>query len=617
MPIESSVTKPSDLNVLYPENGDLKAVGPQHFRNLKTALKYLNTTPGTSELGHISDVTGAVATTVQEKLRGWAELEADFGAAGDGTTDDTAAIQLAANSGKRVRLRHGSTYKVTSTITCTTDGFGLVGDGSQTFYMPSANWTNTAISNVPPNGSTTVCLFRITNYPTLTLMNNILLKDFKIQSQVSDGRYLVAIWAAYINNFKIEGVEAYGFPASRVFQFDTLLKDSHCIDCYVHDCTTNVTSYASNPMIHCLTLDSSRVNSTPSDGFKIINFKVVDCVFGATAITAYGEQSDGINLNGAGDDADATTSRNHLIINPYIKNTGDCIDMFCQGAVIIGGQLIDGYNDGIKVTTGARRNKIIGTHILRPGLFGISFESAQLPGYTQDVEDNDVIGVTVENVNPNNVWSATNSFAFGTRYNGTPTFFPHRNRVIGCRVVGPNTYMRNAVRVECGDGNEFDVRGENNAVSDFTFVHPSLATNTVIGTGKKTHIRAYVNGNETITGLATETVVFDTEQWDTNGEFNTTTFTYTANAHRLIRVKSQVRLASAGAAVYRLYIQKTGVNVAETEFEVDVGGDLVMDIDDVLQVVPGDTVKILFLNGDADRVMTGDARFSYLLIDEL
>lgn len=58
--------------------------------------------------------TGAVTTTVQAKLRQTVSVM-DFGAVGDGTTDDTAAIQAAVNAAKLVNFPAG-VYKVSSSI---------------------------------------------------------------------------------------------------------------------------------------------------------------------------------------------------------------------------------------------------------------------------------------------------------------------------------------------------------------------------------------------------------------------------------------------------------------------------------------------------------------------
>lgn len=72
---------------------------------------------------------GAVATAVQTKLRESVSVK-DFGAKGDGVTDDTAAVQAAINyckaNGARLRL-NGGTYRMTSLVSIGTSGSGAYG----------------------------------------------------------------------------------------------------------------------------------------------------------------------------------------------------------------------------------------------------------------------------------------------------------------------------------------------------------------------------------------------------------------------------------------------------------------------------------------------------------
>ena len=115
------------------------------------ALALLAASSGSSLVGFINSGTGATARTVQAKLRDTVSVK-DFGAVGDGVTDDTAAIQAAINAvcaasttgyGGVVYLPPG-VYKTTSTIYTYsgTTSCGIRGAGQfATSFSPSGNFT--------------------------------------------------------------------------------------------------------------------------------------------------------------------------------------------------------------------------------------------------------------------------------------------------------------------------------------------------------------------------------------------------------------------------------------------------------------------------------------------
>jgi hypothetical protein len=83
---------------------------------------------GSSLVGYIQGSTGSVATTVQTKFRESVSVK-DFGAVGNGTTDDSAAIQTALNSGAKVISFPTGTYLINTTLNLSTAGQKLVGQG--------------------------------------------------------------------------------------------------------------------------------------------------------------------------------------------------------------------------------------------------------------------------------------------------------------------------------------------------------------------------------------------------------------------------------------------------------------------------------------------------------
>ena len=71
------------------------------FSTVQGWLDYLLSSVGSRIVGFIQAGTGAVARFVESKLRDSVSVK-DFGAVGDGSTDDSAAIQLAVNSGAKL-----------------------------------------------------------------------------------------------------------------------------------------------------------------------------------------------------------------------------------------------------------------------------------------------------------------------------------------------------------------------------------------------------------------------------------------------------------------------------------------------------------------------------------
>lgn len=92
--------------------------------------------PSAANVTFLQSGTGAVTRYAQDKMREVVSVK-DFGAVGDGVTDDTAAIQAAiaslpANQGGTIFFKAGD-YKITSTITLPSN-VNFIGQGNSRYY---------------------------------------------------------------------------------------------------------------------------------------------------------------------------------------------------------------------------------------------------------------------------------------------------------------------------------------------------------------------------------------------------------------------------------------------------------------------------------------------------
>jgi hypothetical protein len=147
-PLTNPFTASSTAQVLfYAANGryDLKVFKsgyvPVTIPNIE--LDDLLAPSGSNSVGYLPAGTGAVATTVQTKLRESVSVK-DFGAVGNGVTDDTAAIQQAFTSAaaftpKKTVYFPAGTYVINPSTTIDATGCSIDGDGQNvSIIKPSA-----------------------------------------------------------------------------------------------------------------------------------------------------------------------------------------------------------------------------------------------------------------------------------------------------------------------------------------------------------------------------------------------------------------------------------------------------------------------------------------------
>ncbi len=355
------------------------------------AVRYVAALPvGTAnaqDVAFLQAGTGAAATNAQERMR--RQIQAD-----DFATIQQALAQAALVGGADVWLTPGKTYTLTAGLTIPSN-CGLVGDGTPKLYAPASVFTNTSLSTKYTATSAVVRAEGGLSSP-FTPLENIRLRGFKIESQVSDGRQVDAIAVRNITGFVVEGVEAYGFPVGCGVRASTIRGRSFIVFNHIRDFTTGAV-WGTQPQITGIEIDGDRVNSTASQGLVIDFNRIQDLTMTGSALATYGFQTDGINLQGVRPNP---TTLCHVGGN-IISNVGEGIDNFGTRNVFADNVMRNCYDYGYKFVHGASFNKVSGGNISDVGRAGVSLFGSAISG-VGDTERNHFNGLLIESIDPNN-----------------------------------------------------------------------------------------------------------------------------------------------------------------------------------------------------------------------
>jgi hypothetical protein len=148
----------------------------------------------------------AQATTVQAKLRETVSVK-DFGAVGNGVTDDTAAIQAAVNAAKKIYFPPG-TYLI-NVVTLNANNF-LFGDGVASIIKQSASVVGGSSGSLyAESGSST------------TTIDNIVIRDLRVEANnitapvFEEHTHLISLNG--VKNALIENVQFIGFRGDGLY----------------------------------------------------------------------------------------------------------------------------------------------------------------------------------------------------------------------------------------------------------------------------------------------------------------------------------------------------------------------------------------------------------------
>jgi hypothetical protein len=343
-------------------------------------------------------------------------------------------------------------YWISGTIvTPTTGNVSLAGAGmgKTTLYMPAASFTNTVMGTY---GSTSVaisCAGLITGL--YTAAPNVTLRDFSIESQTTDGRCLYPISVRNVTNLNIRRVEVSGIPTGSLIALDSVV-GGEVTGCYLHDCTTAVTSYTGAAQTTGIQTDDNRVNLVASKGLHIHHNNIEDITMSGAALPSQNMQTDGIQLGQSVD----PPQHGHDIHDNYIRNVGEGVDCFSSECEIHGNRFVDCYNVGVKLIHGARRNHVHGNTIMRPGLAGLYLAASSYnnDGVTGAVEDNYLHDNLIHDVDSDSVWAGLDTAGIRIDYDAQ-TYTPNNNTFRDNKITGGAATMKYAIQQDGGTTNRY------------------------------------------------------------------------------------------------------------------------------------------------------------------
>ena len=298
--------------------------------------------------------TGAVATTVQAKLRESVSVK-DFGAKGDGTTDDSAAIQLAVNYVKTnggTAFFPAGTYKCKNIVTYSgTLPFSLVGAGRDVVTLKHTDGAGPIInggsgSTIPYTlqGFTVDCQYSVyasasaSHGIAISNTTSLLVSDIVVKNYKDSGILIYGTVGSTYSKARVQNCQVDGLGVAAVGILIANMDESGIDNCYAIGCGT-APGYAlelKNVCSHGYITNSYAANSLAGIAFGndiasacvvnslVSNVRVYNCTQGI--VTGYASNNlftsvwiDMNNVSGNAIDLQ-TYSNQNAFSGIYIKN---------------------------------------------------------------------------------------------------------------------------------------------------------------------------------------------------------------------------------------------------------------------------------------------------------
>lgn len=491
-----------------------------------------------------------------------------YGAIGDGTTDDTTAIAAAITAAKTASAANGSakilfqrTYKTTDTISIAswTNTLDLEFTGSAGFHLNSSTSSKIALSI--GSGSVTATTTDIT--ANVAAGSNIL--TVGSTSSFAAGNYVLVYGGTGVSTYVHAQVNKI-----KTITSSTKMVVERVIEFPIVAATTMPTGYASgNPFVQKVTMDTGRLimkggvfdgtNATGASSLGVSlqylaepNVKSVRTSnFIAAGSTGFGAQYcyspevEDIFDKGSGD---AVTNSSASINLLYLTNASlNNIESLNSA----------GFGILIDYLMGSRETNIVST-----GSAGRGIKHWGCCGNIQvnlKADNNTFTGIDYDSLSLNN-----RGFNFSANNNGNQGLI-----FIGTGSVG------NVISGFNGRGNSTDVAfansfaaDNNNAVlgtnDDATVSQSSGVTGVTVASIQKSWVKVHRSANVSAASGANQAIGFDTVDFDPLSQYNTSTGTFTAKRPGWYHVQIECVFTTTGSYVSASAFLSTGGTVADS-----------------------------------------------------